>query len=211
MAPPFTSEGAVVVRGRTLSLRYARADDAAALLDLGSDPEVTRFFSWGPYRTLAEPLRYIEGLAPQRERGVRLEFLIAGPRDEPIGVTGLSEFSLRDRRAVVGTWLGRAHWGTGANVESKALVLGLAFRVLGLARVTALANPANRRSVAALERLGFVAEGVLRAWHRHGGVAQDVTVLRLMREDYEAGPLVGAPFAVEGSPPPQFLAGVVTK
>ena len=90
-------------------------------------------------------------------------------------------------------------------------MLGLSFRVLGLARVTAWANPVNRRSVAALERLGFVAEGVLRAWHRHDGVAQDVTVLRLMREDYEAGPLAGVPFAVEGSPPPQFLAGVVTK
>ena len=45
-----------------------------------------------------------------------------------IGVTGLSEFSLRDRRAVVGTWHGREWWGTGANRQSKTLVLALAFR-----------------------------------------------------------------------------------
>ena len=39
----------MVVRGPRLSLRYARADDAAALYELGRDPDVSRFFSWGPY------------------------------------------------------------------------------------------------------------------------------------------------------------------
>jgi hypothetical protein len=35
-------------RGRSLSLRYPTAHDAPALFELASDPEVTRFFSWGP-------------------------------------------------------------------------------------------------------------------------------------------------------------------
>jgi [ribosomal protein S5]-alanine N-acetyltransferase len=39
----------MVVRGPRLSLRYGRADDAPALYELGRDPEVSRFFSWGPY------------------------------------------------------------------------------------------------------------------------------------------------------------------
>ena len=194
----------MVVRGPRLTLRYATAEDAPALLELGSDPEVTRFFSWGPYRDISEPLAYIESLDRQRERGERLEFVIAGPDDVPIGVTGLSEHSARDRRATVGTWLGRAHWGTGANRESKALILALAFRTLGLERVTALASPDNPRSLAALERLGFQQEGVLHAWHRHHGEPRDVAILGLLRAGYESGPLAGERVEVEGEPPAAF-------
>lgn len=204
-----TTSPAVVtlrVRGPTLSLRYPRPDDASRLLELAGDPEVTRFFSWGPYRHVVEPLRWIETARRQREEGSRLELVIAGSDDQAIGVTGLSEFSLRDRRAVVGTWIGRASWGTGANAESKALVLALAFRGLGLIRMTAWANPRNARSVRALERLGFVPEGVLRSWHVHPSGPEDCAVLRLLREEWEQGPLARVPAAVEGSLPAQFVA-----
>lgn len=194
----------MVARGPRLSLRYATAADAPALLELGSDPEVTRFFSWGPYREPSEPLAYVESLERQRASGERLEFVIVDTDDAPIGVTGLSDFSIRDRRATVGTWLGRAHWGTGANRDSKALILAVAFRALGLARVTALTSPGNARSLAALERLGFSPEGVLRAWHRHRGEPRDVAILRLLREDWERGPLARQPVELDGEPPPPF-------
>jgi ribosomal-protein-alanine N-acetyltransferase len=196
----------VVVRGPSLALRYPRPDDAQALFELGSDPEVVRFFSWGPYSEPAEARRWIESIGRQRDAGERLEFVVAGPEDRPLGVTGWSEFSLRDRRATVGTWLGRPSWGTGANRESKALLLALGFRRLGLVRATALASPGNPRSLTALERIGFEREGVLRAWHLHKGELRDVAILRLMREDFEAGPLADVPVEFEGEPPPAFVS-----
>ena len=197
----------MVVRGPRLALRYAVAGDAPALFELGQDAEVTRFFSWGPYREQAEASAYIESLAGQRERGERLEFVIVDGDDRPIGVTGLSEFSRRDRRAVVGTWLGRPHWGSGANAESKSLVLGLGFRRLGLLRATALVSTGNDRSRAALERLGFRFEGVLESWHVHDGVPHDLAVLAMMRERFESSELAALPIEFEGEPPPQFVTG----
>ena len=179
----------MVVRGPTLSLRYAREEDAPVLFELGRDPDVTRFFSWGPYREEAQARRYIEDVAAQRQRGERLEFVIANSDDRPIGVTGFSEFSLRDRRAIVGTWFGKPYWGTGANAESKALVLAVGFRSVGLQRATALTSPDNERSLRALEKIGFVREGVLRAWQLHRGEPRDCTILRLLCADWENGPL----------------------
>jgi ribosomal-protein-alanine N-acetyltransferase len=194
----------VEVVGPSLTLRYATPADAPALFELGSDPEVTRFFSWGPYTSESEPAAYIAGLAAQRERGERLEFLIVAHDRGPIGVTGLTEVGRRDRRAVVGTWLGRHHWGTGANAESKALIARVAFGVLGLERLGAYADLDNPRSRAALAGIGFVEEGVLRRWHRHGEHVHDVIVYSWLKEEWERSPLAAQRVSVRGEPPPAF-------
>ncbi len=194
------------VRGRELSLRYARLDDASTLFELASDGEVTQFFSWGPYTEQRQAEAYIATLAAKRAQGSMLEFVIEHHEAGVIGVTGLSEFSLRDRRAVVGTWHGRSWWGTGANRQSKALVLGLAFRGLGLGRVTAWCGTDNGRSQTALERVGFVHEGVLRQWHVHSGEPKDVISYGMLRSDWEASILAEEPFEIVGRVPPQFVA-----
>lgn len=198
---------ALVVRGPRLSLRYPVPEDAPALYEIGRDAEVTRFFSWGPYTDPAQPLGYIESLGPARRAGTRLEFAIVDEEDRPLGITGLTELSVRDRRAVVGTWLGREHWGSGANRESKVLVLALAFRRLGLIRASALVNPANTRSVQALEGLGFRHEGVLGAWHLHADGPQDCAIMRMMREDFDASPLGEVSVTFAGEPPRRWVAG----
>jgi [ribosomal protein S5]-alanine N-acetyltransferase len=194
------------LHGPTLILRYAAPEDAPALFELGSDREVTRFFSWGPYVRLEEPAAYIVGLADRRERGEQLDLLIVHREDGPIGVVGLVELARRDRRAVIGTWLGRRWWGSGANREVKALMARLAFAHLGLERLGAYADVENSRSQAALERLDFRREGLLRRWHRHGDVAHDVYVYGLLREEWEASPLASVPFALKGEPPASFVA-----
>ena len=197
----------LVVAGPTLTLRYATPEDAPRLYELASDPAVTRFFSWGPYTSLDQPAAYIAGLPAMRERGELLDFLIEHRDDGPIGVTGLSELSRRDRRATVGSWFGHKWWGSGANRESKALIAALAFRRLGMERLTAWANTRNGRSQVALERVGFKHEGVLRAWHRHGDKVHDVVVFGMQRAGYERSPLRDVHVDVQGTPPPAFLVG----
>jgi ribosomal-protein-alanine N-acetyltransferase len=171
---------------------------------LGSDPEVTRFFSWGPYASIDEPLAYIEGLDGERSRGERLDFMIVDADERVLGVTGLSEFSRRDRRAVVGTWLGREYWGTGINRASKALIASLTFRTLELERLGAYADLDNPRSQVALERIGFSREGLLRRWHRHGDAVHDVLVYSWLRSEWEASELSREAVAIEGQPPQVF-------
>jgi ribosomal-protein-alanine N-acetyltransferase len=196
--------GPVVVTGPTLALRYATAEDAPRLLELGSDPAVTQWFSWGPYSSVEQPEAYIAGLPAKRESGELLDFLVVHPEHGPIGVTGLSELSRRNRHATVGSWFGRAYWGSGANGESKALIAALAFRELGMDRLTAWANTRNGRSQVALERVGFRREGVLRAWHRHGDVLHDVVVFGMTRPQWESSPLAGISVEVTGTPPASF-------
>ncbi len=194
----------MLVRGTSFSLRYATAADTEALFTLGSDPDVTRFFSWGPYTSLQEPAHYIAGLPAERDRGERLDLLIVDHADRVLGVTGLSELSRRDRRAVVGTWLGRPFWGSGANRGAKGLIAALAFGTLGLERLGAYADVDNPRSQAALARIGFQREGVLRHWHRHGEAVHDVIVYSWLRSEWERSDLARAEAEIVGAVPEAF-------
>lgn len=194
------------LRGPTLTLRPPTSADVDALFVLGADPEVTRWFSWGPYVTRAEPAAYVQRAAERMAQGVQLDLLMVHAEHGPVGVTGLSEWSMRDRRAVVGTWFGRAWWGSGLNEESKALVMHLAFAVCRLQRLSAYADTRHARSQAALEKLGFVREGVLRGWHRHGDTQKDVAFYGLLRAEWEASALRAVPCEVRGDVPEAFRA-----
>ncbi len=195
----------LALTGPTLRVRIPRDEDAAALFEHASDPEVTRWFSWGPYSSQAEARAYLAQLAPQRERGEHLDLVVEHHEAGPIGITALGELAVRDRRAVIGSWLGRAWWGTGANQEAKALMCHLAFAVLGLDRVGAYSNVEHARSQRALERIGFRREGVLHGYHRHGDRALDVVIFGLLRSDWEEGPLPAVPVTVTGVAPPAFI------
>jgi ribosomal-protein-alanine N-acetyltransferase len=200
-----TGRGALVVRGPRLALRLPVADDAPALFALARDAEVTRYFSWGPYQREEDARAWLATLPARRSRGVALELAIVDADDTPIGITLLTEFVRRDRRAVVGTWLGREHWGTGANRESKALVAQLGFGRLGLRRLGAYADTRNLRSQQALERIGFTREGVLRGFHRHGDSPRDVVIYGLLHQEWEGSELARLPATVSGRPPKAFV------
>jgi len=193
------------VSGPVLTLRLPRVTDAPALFRLASDPEVTRFFSWGPYEREDEAVAYLERLPLQRQGGEHLDFIVEHAEAGPIGVTGLSEISRRDRRCMIGTWFGRQWWGTGVNRESKALIAHVAFGLCGFERVGAYTNVLHGRSQAALQALGFRREGVLRQWHRHDDTVHDVVVWSILRGEYERSALALVDVEVTGEPPMPFV------
>lgn len=204
-AQPSGAPGELALSGPTLRVRIPRAGDAAALFAEASDAEVTRWFSWGPYESQAQAQAYLERLPAERDSGRQLDLVVERLDGEPIGISGLSELSLRDRRATIGTWLGRQWWGTGANRECKALMCELGFGVLGLERIGSYAGVEHARSQRALQRLGFQREGRLRGFHRHGDRVLDVIVFGLLRSDWEDGPLRALAVTVSGQPPPAFV------
>ncbi len=202
MEEPPASE--LEVRGPRLRLRIPREQDARRLFELAADAEVTRFFSWGPYREEGEAVDWLATLPQRRAEGIALELAIADSDGWVIGITGVFEVSKRDRRCVVGTWLGQAYWGTGANAESKALVARLAFDALRMERLGAWADVRNPRSQHALERLGFVREGTLRAFHRHGDERRDVVSYSMLRDEWQQSQLAAVDATLIGTVPEAF-------
>lgn len=91
------------------------------------------------------------------------------------------------RVEIGGTWIGRPWWRTAINTEAKLLMLGRAFDDLGARRVSLKTDSENLRSQAAIERLGALREGALRAHMvRPDGTARTTVYFSLLSDEWPA-------------------------
>jgi RimJ/RimL family protein N-acetyltransferase len=96
-------------------------------------------------------------------------------------MTRLKSLSREHRNAVVGSWLRASAWGTGANTESKLLLLKYAFETLQCIRVEFHTDSRNIRSRAALTKMGVHEEGILRSCHiTRDGSRRDTVVFSIL-------------------------------
>ena len=197
--------GELEIRGPRVRLRIPREADAHRLFELAGDHEVTRFFSWGPYEQESEAVEWLATLPQRRADGTALELAVVYADDWVIGVIAVLEVSKRDRRAIMGVWLGQAYWGTGANAEAQALIAHLVFGPLRMERFGAWVDVRNPRSQRSLERLGYVREGILRGWHRHQDERRDLVSYSLLRDEWQQLPLAEVAVEIRGAVPDAFI------
>jgi N-acetyltransferase len=99
-------------------------------------------------------------LALENENEVPFVVYVGG---RPVGSTRYLNIEPAHRRTEIGwTWLERAQWGTGANVETKYLLLRNAFESWNAMRVEFKTDARNLRVRGALLGIGATFEGVFR-------------------------------------------------
>jgi N-acetyltransferase len=106
------------------------------------------------------------------EFDVWFEEALGAPGDVPfatvvdghaVGSTRYLNFEPHHRRVEIGwTWLAPSSWGTGANTETKLLLLEHAFERRGMQRVEFKTDARNERTRAALVKIGAQFEGIAR-------------------------------------------------
>jgi RimJ/RimL family protein N-acetyltransferase len=150
---------------RLLIRRFTLAD-VGAIGAVWGDPTVMRFVGRGL------PLDRVA--AADALMGIVARYRLSGAGDWAvtlsgdaclIGEAGLQPLEGGPETEVTYT-LGRRWWGRGYGSEAVAAVLGYAFGELGLSRIVAVVHPRNAASLALLEKLGMVREGV---GHHYGG------------------------------------------
>ncbi len=152
--------------GEMVVVEPLAAEHEAGLLAAGRDPEVWPYLTSFPFAAeSAERFhRWMQEALSASASGTEGAFAI---RDRatgtPIGSTRYMALRPEHRGLEIGwTWLGRPWWRTGANVETKLLLLGRAFEKLGCERVELKTDERNARSRAALEALPAQFEGIHR-------------------------------------------------
>jgi ribosomal-protein-alanine N-acetyltransferase len=150
------------LEGERVSLRELEAADGVDLLPLLSAPEVTRFLSPPPPST-ERFAAFVGSTARERAAGRYAGFaIVPHDRSTAVGMVQLRQLEPGFRVAEWGVALGSAYWGRGLFRDAAELALAFAFEQLGVHRLEARVAAQNARAIAAVEKLGGVAEGLLR-------------------------------------------------
>ncbi|MBU1462796.1 MAG: GNAT family N-acetyltransferase [Alphaproteobacteria bacterium] len=163
-----------------LVLRQIRADDAAALFPVLSDPEVMTWWSSGPHQSLAETADYVASNAAEGQGFACWAITL----HDDVAIGWVILIDAKPDVKEIGYILHRDHWRGGIAREAVARVIDYGFAELKLRRIFADTDPENRGSIALLERLGFQYEGRLRGeWETHIGV-RDSLIFGLLRDEW---------------------------
>jgi ribosomal-protein-alanine N-acetyltransferase len=183
-----TRKGSTAMMGKRVHLRPPRRSDQQAFI--GAARASRRLHSgWvqAP-ETPAAYIAYVERYAPRGRSQRHAGFLVV--RNEDGALAGVINFSEIVRgvfhSAYVGYYAFADLAGDGYMTEGFALALDFAFRRLALHRVEANVQPANRRSIALVSRLGFEREGYSRRYVKISGRWRDHVRFAMLAEDWRA-------------------------
>lgn len=147
-------------------------DDAEAIFHgYARDPEVTRFLSWVPHKSMADTRAYLRDCIDCWRDQSR--FLWAITRLSDGTVIGMIDLRPAGHMAETGYVLARAEWGKGLMTEALGAVVEMALGLKGIYRVSAVCDVENVASARVMEKTGMRREGLLKRFLLHPGRGPD--------------------------------------
>ena len=175
-----------VINTPRLSMRWISEDDVDSLYEIFSDPQVVRYWAFGPLANREAAAAMQREIADSNLKDNIWKWGLAlRDSNRLIGTTTLFNLSLSNGRAEIGYAMGRTHWGNGYMNEALTALIAHAFETVKLRRLEADVDPRNAPSIRTLERLGFQREGFLRErWHVEGEI-QDAYFYGLLKHEWD--------------------------
>ena len=192
------------LRGRIVHLLPMGHEDVDALVEAAGADRATFTFTPVP-SDRAGMTRYIDRAVAERQSGAHYPFVTYSLEERrvvgatrfydlsPWDWTGLPTVPGVDRRpgpdvACIGyTWLEPSAQRTGVNTEAKLLMMGHAFERWRVRAVRIQTDARNLRSRTAIERLGCVLDGVIRAERPAAdGTVRDTAVYSMLAAEWPA-------------------------
>jgi RimJ/RimL family protein N-acetyltransferase len=167
-----------------LLLRNFREDDAAALMNIFGDDQVTRFYDIATFTHIEQAHRMVARLLKRNADGNTMRWGITLKENgQLIGTGGFNEF--KGPRAGIGYDLATAYWKRGYVTEAVRAIVAHGFATLNLNRIEAFVMPENAASARVLEKLGFTREGLLREYGFWKNQSHDLQMFALLQRDWK--------------------------
>jgi RimJ/RimL family protein N-acetyltransferase len=163
------------LQGERITLRDFVPADEGPLHAFASDPEVTRFTTWGP-NTPTETRAFLRGALAEAASERRNRYALAVVDSSSGLLLGSAELSVESRqhlRGELGWVFDPVQWGRGYATEATRVLMRFGFDDLGLHRIAATCHPDNAASARVLEKAGMTFEGRLRGHMRVRGGWRD--------------------------------------
>ncbi len=170
--------------GRHVTLRPLVPDDCDALVAAAADGDLTGLF-FTNVSGLADPDAFMAATFRERDFGRAMPFAVTLPDGRLVGLTRFMRMNEAHRRLEIGgTFYAKSVQRSGVNTEAKKLLLGHGFEVMGCNVVQIRTDWFNRRSQAAIERLGAKRDGVLRNHQVMDGRIRDIVVYSIIAGEW---------------------------
>jgi RimJ/RimL family protein N-acetyltransferase len=168
--------------GELVLLRPVTAADVPALLPMLRDPEVARLT--GSHGVLDEA-RTLAWYGTRGDQDDRLDLaVVERATGDVVGEAVLNDWDAGNESCGFRIALVPGAFGRGLGTEAVRLVVGYGFGKLGLHRISLEVYATNPRARRVYEKVGFVAEGVLRDALLWQGERVDATVMSILAPDW---------------------------
>lgn len=184
----FDPQEEYILEDERVLLRPVKEEDWSNFTNLPETfPEIWQYSLMAIQKT--EDLKaYFQEAIITRKNGNSYAFIVFDKlTKEWVGCTRFYDIQLKYQITQLGyTWYKTSVWGTGLNAHCKFLLLQFAFDTLQLERVEFRADNDNKRSIAAMKKIGCTVEGVLRNhMPKPNGGRRDSIILSILKEDWK--------------------------
>lgn len=186
---PFDFREEIILENERVLLRPLQVSDASLLGHyVNEEPDLWQY-SLAAITNTKDVEKYIQAAIEARENKTSYAFIVFDKLlNTYVGCTRFYDIQLNFQTTQIGyTWYSKKCWGTKLNENCKFLLLQLVFDQMGFERVEFRADNNNKRSIAAMQKIGCTVEGVLR---NHlpmpNGKRRDSIVLSILKEDWNA-------------------------
>lgn len=170
--------------GDVVLLRPVTVDDVPALTPMFRDPETARLTGGHGLQTFDED-RLREWYGTRRDQDARLDLaVVERATGNVVGEVALNEWDPANESCSFRVCLVPGTVGRGLGTEATRLIVGYGFERLGLHRISLEVYSVNPRARRVYQKVGFVAEGVLRdalAWR---GERVDAVVMSILASEW---------------------------
>lgn len=165
-----------------LMLRELKINDAQAILNCFSNPDVLRHYGQNPLTSLDQVKHIINNFSKNydEKRGIKWGIELKG-QEGLIGTIGFQEWSTEHRRAEISYALFPESWGKGYAMEAVNRVISFGFQEMDLVRIGAIVFTENDASNKLLTKVGFEKEGILKKYMHQNQVPYDTYIYSLIR------------------------------
>ena len=185
----FDPQEEYILEDERVLLRPVRAEDWQLFKNLPQkEPDIWQY-SLVAIQNEADLKQYFQVAVDARTAGTSYAFIVFDKSTQSfVGCTRFYDIQIQYLSTQLGyTWYAKSSWGSGVNLHCKYLLLQFAFEQLGLERVEFRADNDNKRSIAAMQKIGCTIEGVLRShMPKPSGGRRDSIVLSILKADWSA-------------------------
>ena len=184
----FNFEQDYILENENVALRPLVHSDFKNLIVFSiNEPELWDY-SLLPASNENELIKYIQIALTKRDQKIDYPFIVFDKKTNSFaGSTRFYDIQITNKCLQLGfTWYGKKHQGTGLNKNCKYLLLEFAFEKMNMERVEFRADYSNKKSIAAMKRIGCTEEGILRSnGIRPNGERRDSIILSILKNEWQ--------------------------